>query len=80
MPPLSGSTEIEWGGEKNITINHGCGGGDCVGDGNSDSNSDGDGGGDGNGKGIGDDDDNSGDGGGGGARMTASAWWMRRGR
>jgi hypothetical protein len=26
-PPTTGSIEIEWGGEENITINHGCGGG-----------------------------------------------------
>ena len=49
MPPSNGSIEIERGGEKNITINHGCGG-----NGNSDSNSDGDGDGDGNREGIGD--------------------------
>ena len=48
MPTSNGSIEIERGGEKNITINHGCGGSDCGGGGNSDSNSDGDGGGDGN--------------------------------
>ena len=54
MPPLNGSIEIKQGGEKNITINHGCGGGDCGGGGNSDSNSDGDGDGDGNREGIGD--------------------------
>ena len=35
------------GGEKNITINHGCGGCDCGSGSNSDSNSDGDGRGDG---------------------------------
>ncbi len=29
--------------EKNLTINHGCGGGDCGSGGNSDSNSDGNG-------------------------------------
>ena len=40
------------GGDKNIAINHGCGGGDCGGSGNSDGNSDGhDGGGDGGGRG-----------------------------
>jgi hypothetical protein len=60
------------GGVKNITINHGCGGGDCGSCGNSDGNSDGYGGGDGNGKGIGDDDNNGGDDGGGGARTMAS--------
>ena len=54
MPPLIRSIEIERGGEKNITINHGCGGGDCGGGVSSDSNSDGDGGGDGNVEGTGD--------------------------
>jgi hypothetical protein len=49
MPPSNGSIKIERGGEKNITINHGCGGGDCGSGGNSDSNSDGDGGGSGDG-------------------------------
>ncbi len=49
MPTSNGSIEIERGGEKNITINHGCGGGDFGSVGNSDSNSDGDGGGDGEG-------------------------------
>jgi hypothetical protein len=33
------------GGDENITINHGCGGGDCGGSDNSDGNSDGGGGG-----------------------------------
>ena len=47
MPPLTGSIKIERGGEKNITINHGCGGCDCGSGSNSDSNSDGDGRGDG---------------------------------
>ena len=58
MPPTTGAIEIEQGGDKNITINHGCGGGDCGGSGNSDGNCDGDGGGDG------------GDGGGGGGRES----------
>jgi len=39
MRPSNGSIKIERGGEKNITINHGCGGGDCGSGGNSDSNS-----------------------------------------
>jgi hypothetical protein len=39
------------GGDENITINHGCHGGDCGGSGNSDGNSDGDGGGGGGGGG-----------------------------
>jgi len=30
MPPSNGSIKIERGGEKNITINHGCGGGDVI--------------------------------------------------
>jgi hypothetical protein len=29
MPPTTGSIKIEQGGAKNITINHGSGGGDC---------------------------------------------------
>ena len=33
-------------GDENITINHGCGGGDCGGSGNNDGNRDGGGGGD----------------------------------
>ena len=53
MPPSNGSIEIKRGGEKNITINHGCGGGDCGSGGNSESKSDdGDGGGDGGGKAL----------------------------
>ncbi len=31
MPPTTGAIEIERGGDENITINHGCGGGDCGG-------------------------------------------------
>jgi len=42
-PPTTGVIEIERGGDKNITINHSCGGGDCGGG----SNSGGDDGGDG---------------------------------
>jgi len=89
MPPLTGSIEIERGGEKNITINHGCGGGDCGSGSNSNSNSDGDGGGDGGGggkgKGIGDDNGGGRDGLSGGARMKVRASklqrrWRRRGR
>ena len=34
-PPTTGAIEIERGGDKNITINHGCGGGNCGGGGNS---------------------------------------------
>jgi hypothetical protein len=33
--PTTGVIEIERGGDKNITINHGCGGGDCGGGSNS---------------------------------------------
>jgi hypothetical protein len=33
-PPATGAIEIERGGDENITINHGCGGGDCGGGGN----------------------------------------------
>ena len=36
--PSNGSIEIKWGSEKNITINHGCGGSDCGSGGNSGSN------------------------------------------
>ena len=73
MPPSNGSIEIERGGEKNITINHSCGGGDCGSGGNSESKSNGYGGGDGGSEGIDDYDDSGGDGGGGGARTTARA-------
>jgi len=52
MPPLNGSIKIERGGEKNITINHGCGGSNCGSGGISDTNSDGDSSGDGGSKGI----------------------------
>ena len=38
MLPTTGIIEIEQGGDKNITINHGCGGGDCGGDSNSGGN------------------------------------------
>ncbi len=31
MPPTTGVIKIERGGDENITINHGCGGGDCGG-------------------------------------------------
>ena len=73
MPPSNGSIKIERGGEENITINHGCGGGNCGSGGNSDSNSDGDGSNDGGSEGIEDYDDNGRNGGGGDARMTARA-------
>ena len=36
-PPTTGAIKIERGGDENITINHGCGGGNCGGGGNSDS-------------------------------------------
>jgi hypothetical protein len=54
------------GGDENITINHGCGGGDCGGSGNSDGNSNGDGGGGGGSGGSG----SSGNGGNGGGRES----------
>ena len=41
MLPLTGFIEKKRGGEKNTTINQGCGGGDCGGGRNSDINSDG---------------------------------------
>jgi hypothetical protein len=59
-PPTTGAIEIERGGDKNITINHGCGGGDCGCSCNSDGSSDADGGGGDGGSG--------GDGGDGGGR------------
>jgi len=43
-PPATGVIEIERGGDENITINHGCGGGDCGGGGNSGGDDSGDGG------------------------------------
>jgi hypothetical protein len=52
------------GGDKNITINHGCGGGDCGGSGNSDGNSDGNSGGGSGGGGGGGGGGDGGDGGG----------------
>ena len=47
MKPTAWSKFLGGGGDENITINHGCGGGDCGGSGNSNGNSDGDDGGDG---------------------------------
>ena len=73
MPPSNGSIKIERGGEKNRTINHGCGGGDCGSGGDSYSNSDCDDGDNGGSKGIEDYDNNGGDGSGSGARTTARA-------
>jgi hypothetical protein len=49
MKPKAWSKFLGGGDDENITINHGCGGGDCGGSGNSDGNSDGDGGGGGSG-------------------------------
>ena len=46
MKPTAWSKFLGGGGDENITINLGCGGGDCGGSGNSDGNSDGGGGGD----------------------------------
>jgi len=43
-PPTTGTIKIEQRGDKNITINHGCGGGNCGGGGNSGCNNGGDGG------------------------------------
>ncbi len=43
-PPTTGIIEIKRGGDKNITINHGCGGGNCGGGSNSGGNNGGDGG------------------------------------
>jgi hypothetical protein len=65
-PPMTVAIKIEQGGDKNITINHGCGGGDCGGSCNSDGNSDGDGGG---GGGRGDDSDE---------RRRPRRRWIRR--
>ena len=59
-PPATGAIEIERGGEENITINHGCGGGDCGGSCNSNGNSDGDRGGGNGGGGRGGDGGNCG--------------------
>jgi len=36
MKPAAWSKFLGGGGDKNITINHGCGGGDCGGSGNND--------------------------------------------
>ena len=43
-PPTTGVIEIKRGGDENITINHGCGGGICGGGSNSGSDNGGDGG------------------------------------
>ena len=50
-PPTTGAIKIERGGDKKITINHGCGGSDCGCSCNSDGNSNGNSYGDGNGGG-----------------------------
>ena len=50
-PPTTGIIEIERGGDENITINHGCGGGDCDGSSSSGGGDGGDGGDGGNGGG-----------------------------
>ena len=42
-PPTTGIIKIEQGGDKNITINHGCSGGDCGGGSNSGSDDGGNG-------------------------------------
>ena len=66
-PPTTRAIEIKWGGDGNITINHGCSYGDCGGSCNSDGNSNDDGGG-GNGCGCGG--GSGGDGGDGGGRES----------
>ena len=58
--PTTGVIRIERGGDENITINHGCGGGDCVGGSNSGDDDGGDGG----------DGSDGGDGGNGGGRES----------
>ncbi len=62
LRPMAWSEFLGSGGDENITINHGCGGGDCGGSGNSNGNSDGDG--SGGGSGDGSNDSDGGDGGG----------------
>ena len=57
MPPTTGVIEIKQGGDENITINHGCGGGNCGGSSNSGGDDSGDG-------------SDSGDGGGSGGRES----------
>jgi hypothetical protein len=61
MKPTAKGKFLGGGGDKNITINHGCSGGDCGGSGNSDGNSSGGGGGSGG---------SGGDGGNGGGRES----------
>jgi len=63
MPPTTGVIKIERGGDENITINHGCGGGDCGGGSNSGGGDDGGDSGDGG---------DSSDGGNGGGRESDS--------
>jgi hypothetical protein len=73
LKPTAWSKFLVGGGDENITINHGCGGGNCGGSGNSDGNSDGGGdggGGDGGDGGIGGGRESDG-GVGGGRAMTA---------
>ena len=43
-PPTTGVIKIKQGGDENITIKHGCGGGDCGGGSNSGGDNSGDGG------------------------------------
>jgi len=62
MPPTTGIIEIKQGGDVNITINHGCGGGDCGGGSNS-GGDDGGNGSDGGDGGNGGDGSDGGDGG-----------------
>ena len=64
--PTTGVIEIERGGDKNITMNHGCGGGDCGGCSNSGGN-----GGDGGNGGASGDSSNGSDASNGGGRESA---------
>ena len=79
MKPTDWSKFLGGGGDENITIHHGCGGGDCGGSGSSDGNSDGDGIGGGGGDG-GDGGGRESDGGVGGGRGDDSYERRRRRR
>ena len=68
LKPTAWSKFLGGGGDENITINHGCSGGDCGGSGNRNGNSHGDGGGGG-----------GGDGGDGGGRGKRRRRWRRQG-
>jgi len=73
MKPTAWNKFLGGGGDENITINHGCGGGDCGGSGNSDGNSDNGGGGCGRGSGGG---GSSGEGGNGRGRESDGGIWQ----